>query len=936
MASPCHFINFFVKIGGRRAMQVTNRQMGISTRAVVASTGNEPPLIMAQTGRISAMSMMSVSYTHLEVNSVRICPKYDSSLFTPDYIPQVIMETERIGIVSRGFFDGFRYTFEEGIITIEIPFADGGVMLLNEAGTNEVIKNIIKSEFSLGFEVQIHRGGDYMAGYEQMLEEQEQTLARIRQENVENRQALKDQAEKEAEEEKPLEKVSTLFDSALSFSAETDTIYQIGNCRFDVSEPRLIFGNDFAINPKPLRELTEEENNVVVLGQVVALDEKVTRSGEKTILNISITDHDASVMVKMITDNDSAGVIVKAIKELKETRKKGTTKVDFFDTALAVKGSLKIDKFDGELAITPKSIALVKLLKREDKAPKKRVELHLHTNLSRMDSTIWPSDAIQTAKRWGMPAVAITDHGNVQAYPEAMEIQKATGMKVIYGMEAYFVDDTARAFYGESDAAFEDEYVVFDIETTGLSVYTCEITEIGAVLVRGGQVVEEFCTYVNPGMPIPPNIVELTGITDDMVKDAPSPAEAVKDFLAFCGSRILIAHNAGFDISFIRSVCDKNKLAFNNPYLDTVALSRYINPELKRHRLDTLADYYKLGAFNHHRASDDARMLAEIFFCMVDKLKVEGVRDFNGMAEAMSEGSDPLKLRPNHMIILAKNQIGLKNLYKLVSMSYLKYLYKSPRIPKTVLNEYREGLIIGSACVYGELYTAILNNKPFAELMKIASYYDYLEIQPDCNNAFLIKNGQIADIEGLHEINRTIIKLGEKTKKPVVATCDAHFMEKSDEIYRRVLLSVKKMGGEESGLYFRTTEEMLEEFAYLGEKKAYEVVVENTNLINDQIEMLLSLIHIYGKVIRISIPQLTEESRKGLTKQVAKMSEEAKVAVRNVRRDANDKLKAAKKAKEITEDEEKSLEKKVQDLTDKFIKQIDAITSKKDQEIMSI
>ncbi|MCI8589526.1 MAG: PolC-type DNA polymerase III [Clostridiales bacterium] len=772
-----------------------------------------------------------------EVNSVRICPKYESSLFEPRYIPQVIMETERIGTVSRGFFDGFQYACQDNVITIDIQSTNGGVLLLNEAKTNDVIKQILMDEFSLSFEIVLRCGAEPWAGYEQMIKEQEETLSRIRRENIEN---MKKQAAETEDDEQapPAEKVSTLMNEELTFWAETDTIYAIGNCRFDVSNPRILFGSEFAINPKALRDLTAEENNVVVLGQVVTVDEKVTRSGDKTILNLSITDHDASIMVKLIADNEAAGVITKAIKETKEKRVKGKASVDFYDAALAVKGNLKIDKFDGELAITPKSIALVTLLKREDKASKKRVELHLHTNMSRMDSTIWPCDAIQTAKRWGMPAIALTDHGNVQAYPEAMEIQKKTGMKVIYGMEAYFVDDTARAFYGESDADFDDEYVVFDIETTGLSVYTCEITEIGAVLVRGGEVAEEFCTYVDPGMPIPANIVELTGITDEMVKGAPSPLEAVQSFLAFCGNRILIAHNAGFDISFIRSVCDKNKIPFTNPYLDTVALSRYINPELKRHRLDTLATYFKLGEFNHHRASDDAKMLAAIFFCMVEKLKLEGVRDFNGMAAAMSAGSDPLKLRPNHMIILAKNQVGLKNLYKLVSMSYLNYLYKSPRIPKTVLNEYREGLIIGSACVYGELYSAILDNKPFGDLIKIASYYDYLEIQPDCNNAFLIKKGQIADVEGLHEINRTIIKLGEKTGKPVVATCDAHFMEKSDEIYRQVLMSVKKMGEEESGLYFRTTDEMLAEFAYLGEKKAYEVVVENTNLINDQIDVL--------------------------------------------------------------------------------------------------
>ncbi len=773
-----------------------------------------------------------------EVNSVRILPVYDSHLFNSDYISQVILEAERIGVVSRGFFEGHKYSYEAGKLIIDIPSTDGGVDVMYKAKTNEVIENIIKSEFSLNVDVTINREEGFESVYEQMLRNHEQTLAQIRQQSIDHAKEIAAQKEAEKEDEPAPRKEVTSLSEGGSFEAETDYIYNIGNCRFDISEAQYVYGKEFNINPTPLRDLTEPQSGVVVIGQVIAVEDKLTRNGDKTILSISLSDHDASIMVKMITDNESASAIKKAATANKVKRKKGTTAVEFFYSALAVKGNLKRDNFDNELTLSPHSIASVKLLRREDNAPKKRVELHLHTNLSRMDATIWPGDIIETAKRWGMPAVAITDHGNVQAYPEAMEAQKANDMKVIYGMEAYFVDDTARAVYGNCDATFDDEYVVFDTETTGLSVQTCSLTEIGAVLVKDGRVVDEFCTYVYPGAPIPERIVELTGITDDMVKGAPTPEEAVKSFLEFCGGRMLIAHNAGFDISFIRTVCDKCKMTFDNPYLDTVALSRYINPELKKHKLDILADYYNLGEFNHHRASDDARMLAEIFFCMVDKMKREGIGDFETMSNAMSEGADPLKLKPNHMIILAKNMVGLKNLYKLVSKSYLDYLRINPRIPKTVLNEHREGLIIGSACVAGELYKAILENKPYSELLEIADYYDYLEIMPDCNNMFLVRRGEVADVEALHEINRTIIKLGKELGKPVCATCDAHVMEKSDDIYRQILLSVKKMGEEDSGLYFRTTEEMLKEFEYLGEDLAYEVVVENTNLINDQIEKI--------------------------------------------------------------------------------------------------
>ncbi|MBQ8696270.1 MAG: PHP domain-containing protein, partial [Clostridia bacterium] len=773
-----------------------------------------------------------------EVNSVRILPIYDSSLFSSDYIPQVIMEAERVGVVSRGFFIGHKYALNGNELIIDIPSTDGGVDVMYKAKTNEVIENIVRSEFSVELQVTINREDGFDDVYEQMQKSHEQTLAQIRQQSIEHAKEIAAQKEAEKEEEQPPKKEVTALSDGGTFEAETDDIHHIGNCRFDISESQLVYGKEFKILPKPMRDLVEPMTNIVVLGQVIAVEDKQTRNGDKTILNISLSDHDASVMVKMITDNESAAAIKKAATANKVKRKKGTTAVEFFYSALAVKGNLKKDNFDNELTLSPHSIATVKLLRREDNAPKKRVELHLHTNLSRMDATIWPGDVIETAKRWGMPAVAITDHGNVQAYPEAMEAQKSNDMKVIYGMEAYFVDDTARAVYGSSDATFDDEYVIFDTETTGLSVHTCALTEIGAVLVRDGKVVEEFCTYVDPGMPIPERVVELTGISDDMVKGAPDPEAAVSAFLDFCGDRMLIAHNAGFDIGFIRAVCSEYKIPFENPYLDTVSLSRYINPDLKKHKLDTLAEYYNLGEFNHHRASDDARMLAEIFFCMVDKMKTEGINDFESMSNTMSESADPLKLKPYHMIILAKDMTGLKNLYKLVSKSYLEYLRMTPRIPKTVLNEHREGLIIGSACVAGELYKAILENKPDSELEQIADYYDYLEIMPDCNNMFLVRNGEVADVEALHEINRKIISIGKKLNKPVCATCDAHVMERSDDIYRQILLAVKKMGDDESGLYFRTTEEMLDEFKYLGDELAYEVVVENTNLINDQIERI--------------------------------------------------------------------------------------------------
>nr|MBQ4320167.1 PHP domain-containing protein [Clostridia bacterium] len=437
-------------------------------------------------------------------------------------------------------------------------------------------------------------------------------------------------------------------------------------------------------------------------------------------------------------------------------------------------------------------------------------------------------------------AVAITDHGNVQGFPMIMEAAEKmeTETKVIYGMEGYFVDDTARAVYGGSDYKFEDEFVVFDIETTGLSSITDRITEIGAVRVKDGKILERFQTFVDPEVHIPENITKLTGITDDMVMGAPKVDEAVGKFIEFIGDCMLIAHNANFDISFIRKACEDAHITFNNAYLDTVAMSRHVNAELKSHKLDTLAKYYKLGDFNHHRASDDAEMLALIFFAMADKAKREGILNVGMLTENMASNSDPLKLKYYHIILLVKDLVGLKNLYKMVSRSYLDYYYRFPRIPRTLLDAHRDGIIVGSACEAGQLFSAIVENRPRSELLEIASYYDYLEIQPICNNRFLINDGRAANDEVLRDFNRTVISLGEELGKPVVATCDAHFLNKEDEIYRKILLSGMKMSDADRdiGLYMRTTDEMLAEFDYLGEEKAFEVVVENTNKIADMIE----------------------------------------------------------------------------------------------------
>ncbi len=762
-----------------------------------------------------------------ELRSMRILPRYPAECFSEEYLPQVLSELQRTGAVSRGFFNDYRLLLDGDCITVEISFSNGGIELLYSAETPQLMEQIIKREFGLSFHVTIRQTEDYSFDYESYLRDQERSLRSSLPKTPEPQAGGKPHASAEEEvkeDRQQLVHVASFFgNDPIEAEPLTDTSYRIGNMMFDIADAQLLWGSEFPINPTPIRNLNAARRGVCVLGEIYCIESKQNRKGDKTILNFCITDDDASISVKYIGENDAAEPFVKALKE-------GMT--------VALLGNVKMDTFDGEFAISPAALFRIKRLKRSDRAPRKRVELHLHTQMSTMDALIPPDVAVEVAHDWGHPAVAITDHGNVQGYMQAMLAAEKLDQKVIYGMEAYFVDDTARAVYGGADAGWDAEFVVFDIETTGLSALNNRIIEIGAVLVQGGEVKEVFDTFVDPGEPIPENITALTHITNEMVAGAPGQREAVEAFLRFAGDRILIAHNAGFDTGFIRHVCEMNGLPFDNTFMDTVAMSRYLNQDLKKHTLDAVADYFGLGDFNHHRASDDAEMLAQIFFCMVDKLQKLGLRTISAMNREMSDKVDPLKLKTHHMIILVKNKTGLKNLYKLVSFSYLQYYRRFPRIPKTVLDNYREGLIIGSACSEGQLFDAVLSGKSHAELVDIANYYDYIEIQPICNNRYLIAKGSVADDEGLRDLNRRLIALADELHKPVCATCDAHFLERTDELYRKVILSGMKYqdADKDVGIYFRTTEEMLEEFSYLGEEKAREVVIDNTNRIADQIE----------------------------------------------------------------------------------------------------
>ncbi len=593
-------------------------------------------------------------------------------------------------------------------------------------------------------------------------------------------------------------------------------------------EAELFIGKPINDPPMRMADLVTENDNVTVWGEIFSVEDKVIKDGMYNKKTVYFTDHTSSQTLSIFTPGDQASFY--------SFMKKGVT--------VLVNGSAVVDKYTREFVIEPRSIIKVHTVEKADVAEVKRVELHMHTNMSDMDALTPAADLVMQAYKWGHPAVAITDHGNAQAYPEIMntvdKIRKNdpdTKFKPIYGMEAYFVNNEAPLVEGCTDRSVDDEIVIFDVETTGFNPSSCRLTEIGAVKLKNLEVVEEFQTFVDPEQPIPENITQLTGITQEMVADAPKEKEAVEMFMKFCGDAPVAAHNAKFDMSFITAVSDRHRLGFRPHSIDTLAMCQSLISNIKNHKLNTVADYFGLGDFGHHRANEDARMLSLIYQKLIAESRkgrdIKKLGDLNSII-----GTDVKKMPMYHMIILVKNNRGLKNLYQLIGLSNLNYYRSRPRIPMSELRVHREGLIIGSACEAGELYQAIENNKEEETIENIAKFYDFLEIQPTSNNFFLIDKGIVKSELALRNINKRICDLGDKLGIPVVATCDVHFMRKEDMIYREILKS--GIGYDDADkqppLYFRTTDEMLEEFAYLGEDKAKEVVIDNTRMIADMIE----------------------------------------------------------------------------------------------------
>ncbi len=603
----------------------------------------------------------------------------------------------------------------------------------------------------------------------------------------------------------------------------------------DTSSP-LILGNSMNISD-PLVKITDlnaESGNVCIDGEILGMEDKETKTG-KVILSINIYDGTSTMTCKAFLPGKNAKNIVKRLGKTKAVKLAGRAQMDAFSNELTIMANTIV-----ESTPLPKTT-------REDKAEVKRVELHMHTKMSAMDAMTSATDLIKRAMSWGMKSIAITDHGVVQAFPEAYHLlgRDNPDMKVIYGVEAYLVPDKEKSVKNPRGQVLEDAtYCVLDLETTGISITTEKITEVGIMKVKNGEVIDEFEIFVNPEKPIPQRVVEVTNITDEMVKDAETIDKVFPKILEFVGDSIIVAHNASFDVGFLKHNAKLLGYEFNNTYIDTLPLAKDLFPDLKKYKLGKIADSLGIEVDVAHRALADVDTTVKVFNVMLKKLKDKGI---NTVDEIDSATKDPeaqkeefKKQRSYHAIILAKNYVGLRNLYKLVSISHLNYFYKNPRILKSIYKKYSEGLILGSACEAGELYQAIELGKSDEEIENIARDYDYLEIQPIGNNEFLVRNGVVPDREYLKDINRKIVELGEKLGKLVVATCDVHFMDPQDEIYRRILEAGQgyKDADEQAPLYLRTTEEMLKEFEYLGEEKAYEVVVTNTNKVSDMCDRI--------------------------------------------------------------------------------------------------
>ena len=619
--------------------------------------------------------------------------------------------------------------------------------------------------------------------------------------------------------------VNIIANSVIETDAEVPELPEEDN-----SSP-LILGNSLTIN-EPLvkiKDLGVDDKKVSLEGEVINSEDRELKSG-RVLYSFDLYDGTSTLTCKAFLDKKNAKKVMGRVKNAK---------------AIKIAGTAQMDSFSHEQTVMAYTILEIEPPKKEirmDNAEEKRVELHMHTKMSQMDGMTSATDLIKRAMNWGMKSIAITDHGVVQAFPEAHKLLGFDNhdIKIIYGVEAYLAPDKVSPVSFSKGQSIDTTYCVLDLETTGFSFRTEKITEVGIMKVKNGEVIDEFSCFVNPEKPIPQRVVEVTNITDDMVKDAETIDKVMPKILEFVGDSVLVAHNADFDIGFLKYNANELGLSLDNTYLDTLRLAKDLFPDYKKYKLGKIAENLGIKVEVAHRALDDVDTTVKVLNVMLNMLKEKGVETLDDITKKIAGEADFKKLPTYHAIILATNYVGLKNLYKLVSISHLDYFYKKPRILKSIYKKYSEGLILGSACEAGELYQAIEMGKTDEEIEDVAKDYDYLEIQPLGNNDFLIRNGTVADKEGLRNINRKIVEIGERLNKLVVATCDVHFMDPSDEIYRRMLQAGQGYddADQQAPLYLRTTEEMLEEFSYLGKEKAYEVVVTNTNKVSDMCDWI--------------------------------------------------------------------------------------------------
>ena len=780
--------------------------------------------------------------------SVQIIEEYAlSGQYTPEalmteYRESILLELKEISVLASGMFAQAAIHYEEGnMICLELLDS-----IVSEGRKEEILKFLEKM-----FAERFHMEADIRITYRQPdgIGTREYDEQRVQQEI----NAIFERRAKQRGEEAPAEpgEASQSAEAAGDVSGKTTSgSAEKGRKSFGKGgfkkkdfyrpvktgdDPNLIYGRNFDDKPITLDQVVAEMGEITFHGKIISFDTREIRN-EKTIIIFAVTDFTDTITVKMFARNDQLTEILGELKKGAFVKIKGVTTIDKFDGELTI-GSVTGIKKIGDFTVS-----------RKDLSPLKRVELHCHTKMSDMDGVSEVKDIVQRAHDWGHPAIAITDHGVAQAFPVANHyietLDKDDPFKIIYGVEGYVVDDLTEIAVNAGEQSLDDTYIVFDIETTGFSSIRDRIIEIGAVKVVNGEIVDRFSTFVNPERPIPFEITGLTGITDEMVMGAPAIGTVLPQFLEFARDGVLVAHNAGFDVGFIEQNCREQGLNDRFIYVDTVALARVLLPTLSKYKLNIVAKALNISLENHHRAVDDAGATAEIFVKFVEMLKKDQVTTLKEVNRYGDRNVNAIRKMPtHHIIILAKNDIGRYNLYQLITESHLTYYARRPRIPKSLLNEYREGLLIGSACEAGELYQAVLEKRSTEQIAKLADFYDYYEIQPLGNNRFMIESSRIPDVtsdEDLKRLNREIVELGEKFGKPVVATCDVHFLDPDNEVYRRIIMAGKGFDDADSQppLYLRTTEEMLEEFSYLGAAKAREIVIDNPVKIAGMVEKI--------------------------------------------------------------------------------------------------